>query len=145
MFRIACYYPIQHPTDLFVVQVTGNLIKDSSLVRLEYAVENFGVPLIFVLGHQNCKVIEKTMEKEINSGHFPGFDKRLTPEMESQMQKAVDELCKTHIWLAQEEILRFSEIFRKRVDNGTLQITGGFYNSKTGRVEPLDRAQHKAL
>ena len=79
-----------HPTDFLVVQVVGNLIKDSSPVRLEYAVENFDVPLIIVLGHQNCKVIEKTVDIEKICGNFPGFDKGLAPEKGNQAQKAVD-------------------------------------------------------
>ena len=43
--------------DLMVIQVAGDLINDGNLVRLEYAVQNFDISLVVVIGHQQCRLV----------------------------------------------------------------------------------------
>lgn len=43
--------------DLFVVRNAGQIISDSVVASLEYAVAILGVPLIIVLGHDNCGAV----------------------------------------------------------------------------------------
>src|SRR5690606_9148987 len=48
--------------DLFVVRNAGQVISDSVLGSLEYAVEILGVPLIVVLGHDECGAVAAAIE-----------------------------------------------------------------------------------
>ena len=48
--------------DLFVVRNAGQVIADSILGSLEYSVEVLGVPLIMVLGHDECGAIRATID-----------------------------------------------------------------------------------
>jgi carbonic anhydrase len=48
--------------DLFVVRNAGQVIAETILGSLEYAVEVLGVPLILVLGHDECGAIRATID-----------------------------------------------------------------------------------
>jgi carbonic anhydrase len=123
--------------DLMVVQVVGNLINDGNLVRLEYAVQNFDISLIVVIGHQQCRSVQAALKGEKVSG-YPSNLKGLESAIEATQEKSVDAVCKMHTRLAIEDIFGFSEVFREKVSNRSLQIVGGFYCSDIGRMEWLD-------
>jgi len=85
-----------------VVQVPGSLINDGNLVRLEYAVENFGIALIVVVGHQQCKMVQAALKGEKFSGyHLLGLVKGLEPAIKATQEKSVDAVCKTHARLTE--------------------------------------------
>ncbi len=44
--------------DLFIVRVAGNVVGDIELASIRFAVEQLGVSLIFVLGHENCGAVQ---------------------------------------------------------------------------------------
>src|SRR5215467_7378075 len=44
--------------DLFVCRVAGNFANDDTIASLEYAVAVLNVPLLFVLGHDNCGAVD---------------------------------------------------------------------------------------
>src|SRR5262245_58593416 len=43
--------------DLFVIRLSGHVLTDAALGSIEYAVEELGVPLVMVLGHQRCGAV----------------------------------------------------------------------------------------
>ena len=49
--------------DIFDNRVAGNVVDDLLLGSIEFAVEEFGVPLIVVLGHERCGAITATLEE----------------------------------------------------------------------------------
>ncbi len=125
-------------SDLIVVQVAGNLINDGNLVRLEYAVQNFDISLIVMVGHDQCRIVQAALKGEKFLSYLPGLVKGLEPAIEAVQEKSVDAVSKMHTRLTTEDILGFSEVFREKVDNKSLQIIAGFYCSDTGRIEWLD-------
>ncbi len=48
--------------DLFVIRVAGNIVAPSQLGSIEFAVEQFGTPLVVVLGHSSCGAVSATLE-----------------------------------------------------------------------------------
>ena len=48
--------------DLFVVRIAGNVAAPSPVSSIEFAVENFGSPLIVVLGHSECGAVTAALE-----------------------------------------------------------------------------------
>ncbi len=124
--------------DILVVQAAGNLINNVNLVRLEYAVQNFNISLIVVMGHQQCRLVQAALNGEKVSGYLPSLLKGLETAIEATQKKSVDAVCKTHTRLTREDMFGFSEVFREKANNGSLQIVAGFYCSDTGRMEWLD-------
>jgi len=56
--------------DLFVIRVAGNIVAPSQVGSVEFAVEQFGTPLVVVLGHSKCGAVMATLdhiEKASNS------------------------------------------------------------------------------
>lgn len=49
--------------DLFVVRVAGNIVDSSQLGSVEFAVAQFGIKLVVVLGHSQCGKILAALEQ----------------------------------------------------------------------------------
>jgi carbonic anhydrase len=58
--------------ELFTVRVAGNVYDSVALGSLEYAVAVVKVPLILVLGHQNCGAVSAAMDVVENGTIYPG-------------------------------------------------------------------------
>ncbi len=48
--------------DAFVIRTAGQVMDDAVLGTLEYGVDVLGIPLIVVLGHDNCGAVTATKE-----------------------------------------------------------------------------------
>ena len=48
--------------DLFVIRVAGNIVAPSQVGSVEFAVEQFGTPLVVVLGHSMCGAVMATLD-----------------------------------------------------------------------------------
>jgi carbonic anhydrase len=57
--------------DLFVVRVAGDIAASSQIGSLEFAVQEFGTPLVVVLGHTRCGAVTATAESVRGSGGEP--------------------------------------------------------------------------
>lgn len=68
--------------DVFVVRTAGHVIDDAVLGSLEYAVSVLHVPLIVVLGHDNCGAVTAAKEAvetgESPQGHIRDLVERIT-------------------------------------------------------------------
>lgn len=56
--------------DLFVLRVAGNIVDETLLGSVEYAVEHLGTPLVVVLGHENCGAVKAAIESS-ETGTLP--------------------------------------------------------------------------
>jgi len=57
--------------DLFVVRVAGQVVDDAVMGSLEFAVDVFDVPLVVVLGHENCGAVTATVDGLLGEGTPP--------------------------------------------------------------------------
>lgn len=53
--------------DIFVIRNAGNIIDETTLGSIEYAVEHLGVPLVVVMGHTSCGAVTGAFE----GGEYP--------------------------------------------------------------------------
>ena len=72
--------------DLFVIRVAGNIVAPSQIGSIEFAIEQFGVELVVVLGHSNCGAVEVTIKDllelgENNSEYLEGIVSRIRPAL----------------------------------------------------------------
>ena len=73
--------------DLFVVRNAGQVLAETILGSLEFAVEVIGVPLILILGHDQCGAIKawngRSRGKVVCKGEFiHNIVNRITPTIE---------------------------------------------------------------
>lgn len=130
--------------DLFTVRVAGNIVNDVVENSLEFAVEQLGVPLIVVLGHQSCGAVQTTISaltagQDIEN-HPNSLVQAIAPVARSAATRGGDIIKNTthdNIFLSVDR-LRTAENLSGHVDAGKLQIVGAYYHLDTGEAEFLD-------
>ena len=128
--------------DLFVSRDAGNVVSNYGLASFEFAVNNLGVPLIFVLGHANCGAVAaalgaSTSRKEL-PGHLPELVKAIEPAIITAHGKHPGDFLaasiEENVRLGMKRLKTKSEIIGNAVSAGKLGIKGGVYDLKTGAV-----------
>ena len=134
--------------DLFVVRNAGQVISDSVLGSLEYAVAVLKVPLIVVLGHDQCGAVAAAIDatgptppplaphiKKIVDQIVPAV-KRVTKGDGQFRQVDAMEVGREHLRDTIADLLRNSELISDSVAAGTLAVVGANYRLLEGRVVP---------
>jgi len=132
--------------DLFVVRNAGQVISDSVIGSLEYAVGVLHVPLIVVLGHDACGAVQAAIDSE---GPTPA---PLTPHIQHIVDKIVpavkrvapredgsldsQEVGREHLRDTIAELIASSDLIRESIDAGTLAVVGANYQLLEGRAVP---------
>lgn len=138
--------------DLFVVRNAGQVISDSVLGSLEYAVEILNVPLILVLGHDRCGAVRAAIESQAENAtplppHIASIIEKIVPAVRRVSgaaddtpidPAAIDEpaVGREHLRDTVAELLERSEMISAAVAEGTLAIVGANYSLLEGRADP---------
>lgn len=125
--------------DLFVIRVAGNVIDDIVSASIEYAAEHLHVPLIVVLGHQNCGAVQAAVKGGHAPGHIPALVQALQPAVEKgrgEPGDLIDQAVRANIQLT-VQALRDSSLLSKMVKEGETEVVGAYYSLETGRVDFL--------
>ncbi|TFD80086.1 carbonic anhydrase [Cryobacterium sp. Sr8] len=138
--------------DLFVVRNAGQVISDSVLGSLEYAVEILHVHLILVLGHDRCGAVRAAIESQAEDAiplppHINSIIQKIVPAVRRVSGLAadvpidrdtIDELAvgREHLRDTVAELLERSEMISAAVAEGTLAIVGANYSLLEGRADP---------
>ena len=131
--------------DLFVVRNAGQVIGGTVLGSLEYAVEVLKVPLILVLGHDNCGAIKATIE--VSEGHVPATGEHIhqlasliMPTVRLAHSQGIEDIniiTQMHIKDTVDDMLRDSRVVAEAVKSGKLGVVGANYSLEDGKIEPL--------
>ena len=111
--------------EIFVIRCAGNVMDDTILGSIEYAVEHLHSDLVMVLGHTCCGAVTSTIKSTPK-----GFTKRITDKIkevikeESDIEKAVKINA-----LAQVQIIKNL----LKLEN-SVSVCAAVYNIETGEV-----------
>lgn len=138
--------------DLFVVRNAGQVVSDSVIGSLEYAVAVLGVPLIVVLGHDACGAVRAAIDStDADADPLPPHIWRLISPIvpavrRVQRASAVDgvypdeidaeEVGREHLRDTVAELLNSSELISDAVAEGRLAIVGANYRLGEGTAVP---------
>lgn len=131
--------------DLFVVRNAGQVISDSVIGSLEYAVAVLDVPLIVVLGHDECGAVRAAIdaEKPDATPLPPHIAKLIAPIRPAVHRVPSDdgdpdilEVGREHLRDTVAELLENSELIGAAIAAGTLAVVGANYRLLEGRVVP---------
>lgn len=127
--------------ELFVVRVAGITVGPNIRESIEYAVKKLHVPLLILLGHDNCGVMEyaKSSYPE-DKEHFSSILKCVYPaiDIDSASLNSNECLAKHHTLWVEEFLLKHSEIIKNAVNNNELYIAKCHLCHQTGRVKLID-------
>jgi carbonic anhydrase len=131
--------------DLFVVRNAGQVISDSVIGSLEYAVAVLGVPLILVLGHDACGAVQAAIDQAApDAPALPAHIRSLVAPIAPAVARvaAVDgardpqEVGREHLRDTVAELVARSELISDAIAAGTLAVVGANYRLSEGRVVP---------
>ena len=136
--------------DAFVVRNAGQVTSDDVIGSLEYAVGVLGVPLILVLGHDQCGAVRAAIDSQGADAaplpaHIQSVVERIVPAVrrvagstEGTIDRgAIDAayVGREHLRDTVAELLERSEVISDAIAAGTLAIVGANYRLLEGRAE----------
>ncbi|CAN5186150.1 carbonic anhydrase [soil metagenome] len=131
--------------DLFVVRNAGQVMSDSVVGSLEYAVAVLDVPLIVVLGHDACGAVQAAIAAELPDApplpaHIASHIAPIAPAV--HRAHSIDghpdpaDVTREHLRDTVGELLERSELISDAVAAGTLAVVGANYRLAEGTVIP---------
>ncbi len=130
--------------DLFVVRTAGNAITPEVLGSIELAVEYLNIPLIVVLGHEDCAAVRIALENgelktesmnALISAVKPGVEKYRNRTDVSNSERRQAEIENVRYAIAK---IKQSPLIEQELNNDKLTVVGALYKLTTGTVEWLD-------
>ena len=128
--------------DAFVVRTAGQVIDDAVLGSLEYSVSELDVPLIVVLGHDNCGAVTAT-KAAVETGQMPvGFMRslveRITPSVLTSLrnnQTDINDMVVENVKQTSQRLVDSSRVISGAVDSGRTAVIGLAYSLADGRAD----------
>ncbi len=127
---------------LFVIRVAGNVATDVTLGSIEYAVAVLKVPLVVVLGHEACGVLEAALE---GAKDLPPFIRDLVKEASLSAEEAkkeaknndnlVHQAVVKNVEFQMQELSEKSNVLNKAVKNQQILFQGAVFHFQDGSVE----------
>lgn len=129
------------PGEIIVARVAGNVVDDYILGTIEFAVDQKKVPLIVVMGHEDCGAIQGALSGNVK-GKLGEIIKQIIPSVEKAKlsEKGEAEIFNKAIELNVENsinIIKENEIVKKYINDGKVKIVGANYSLETGKVKWL--------
>lgn len=126
--------------ELFVVRIAGIAPDANAVESIEYAVKKLKLPLLILLGHDDCGVIKYAIEhypektddfKSIMSNVYPvlGRNKDIT---------CSNFFVQQHTILVENILEEKSQIIKSAVEKGDLYIVKCHFNNSTGLVNIIN-------
>ncbi len=127
------------------------MISESVLGSLEYAVAELHVPLIVVLGHDECGAVRAAIDSQVADArilphHIANLISRIVPAVRRVSGGGTDpidastidsqDVGREHLRDTIAEMLEESELISDAIAAGTLAIVGANYRLFEGRAEP---------
>jgi carbonic anhydrase len=137
--------------DLFVIRVAGNIVASSQVGSVEFAAEQFGTPLVVVLGHSKCGAILATLEqlsrpREDQSRNLrsivdrirPSVEPLLATELKSDPAALLRQAVRANVRASANHLRHGSELIEHLTQKNGLLVVGAEYSLETGVVEFFD-------
>lgn len=136
--------------DLFVVRNMGQVVSDSVLGSLEYAVSTIGVKLIVVLSHDRCGAIEAAIAQDAAPEtplppHVAAVVNQIVPAAERVRESQglapgapldANQVGLEHLRDTISGLLEHSELIGEKIAEGRLALVGATYRLEVGEVTP---------
>lgn len=131
--------------DLFVVRNAGQVISDSALGSLEYAVAVLGVPLIVVLAHDSCGAVQAAIDSVAADAtplppYISGLVGKIVPSVRAihaahgGVVGPVD-VGMHHLRATVTGLVGASEVISNAIAEGRLAVVGCNYRLAEGHVD----------
>ena len=128
--------------DLFVIRIAGNIVDDTALGSVEFAVAQLGARLIVVLGHEKCGAVKATVGvvngDEAPANHIASIVEAIKPAAQASKGREGDAVENAVLENVREVVkkLKVSKpVLEPLVKSGELKVIGARYDLDDGKVE----------
>jgi len=130
------------PGEIFVVRVAGNIAGKSQIESLEYAVSQLHVPLLVVLGHDDCGAIKAALKSEAagTDGDLIWHVRLAVAHVlvgEKAFHDVLHEAVQENILSTMKDLIDRSPLIRQRMESGDLALVGARLSLDSGEVSVL--------
>lgn len=130
--------------DVFVVRTAGEILGESVVGSVEFAVNGLGVPLVIVLGHESCGAIKASVDA-LDGGVIPGDNQRTLIERvapsilaaRADGATSTDDFERRHVAETLNQLLSKCPSIELKLASGKIGMVGARYQLSDGRVETL--------
>lgn len=122
---------------LFVVRTAGTAIGPNILESIEYGVKNLEIPLLILLGHQDCGVMKYALDADLYNDEFENLIYQVQSVKNEKGITCFNDLAKSYTGVAKNRLLKKSSIIQNAVKKGKLKIVRAYFSFDTGLVEIL--------
>ncbi len=130
--------------DVFNARIAGNFINEDILGSLEFACKLAGSKVIMVMGHTSCGAVKGACD-DAKLGNLSQMLDKIQPAVKAVSTKPgeernssniefVNQVAVENVKMAIADIKSKSEVLKNMYDEGSIDIVGGMYDVKTGRV-----------
>jgi len=131
--------------DLFVIREAGHVADDATIASIEYAVGHLGVPLVMVLGHEQCGAVKATVDAVISHTPPPGHMSRLVDDIRPAVVSArnrpgdlLDLAVRVNTAFVVSQLQKSGPLLNRYVEQGRVKVVGAYYGLHTGRVDLIE-------
>jgi carbonic anhydrase len=134
--------------DLFVIRVAGNIVAPSQIGSIEFAAEQFGTPLVVVLGHSRCGAVMATLsdlenpsqEQSTNvlsivSRIRPTIEPLFETELRNNPEQLLESAIRANIFASTNQLRHGSPMLEQLIQQDAITIVGAEYSLETGKVD----------
>jgi carbonic anhydrase len=123
--------------DLLVIRSAGEVLDKSVMASLEYGARHLNIPLLVVMGHESCDAVQTAIDSTTVEG--PNLQYlvkaiRAGTDRSASEKKELRGAVLANVEQVINDAMTGSQILRRGVSEGTLQIVGAYYEVGTGRV-----------
>lgn len=137
--------------DLFVVRTAGHMLDVGALASIEFAVDTLHVPLVLILGHDNCGAVKATIDA-LDTGRLPsGFQRSIVEHVLPDVLQAraagvltEDAISRARAAATVDYLLHRSTIVAAAVDARRCAVAAASYDLAHGQIH-LTRATPSLL
>ena len=131
--------------EAFVIRTAGHIVDNTVMASLEYAIENLGVSLIVVMGHQGCGAVDAAASVIDERAAWPsGFQRVIIEKIalsvlgaqrQGDAQRSGYE--REHTRETVRQLLSRAPVLHSKIVEGTIGVVGTRYRLDDGSIEPV--------
>lgn len=124
--------------ELFVVRIIGNIVTTEVIASIEYAILNYDIKLVLVLGHENCGAIEASLNDLDSKTQY--LESLITPIQQALKNIKTQDLsqcAKANAINSTQMLVKTSTIICEAQKENRVQLLPAFYSLATGLVSFL--------
>ena len=128
--------------ELFVIRTAGNVIDNIGLGSIEYGVAHLGIPLVVVLGHEDCGAVKATLGSEKAHGYIQAIVEKISISYEKVSEEEdVQCACEDENIRHTIEQICEDEVIAELIRAGRTYIIGAKECIRSGYVTFLNKGK----